>query len=370
MERACIVYNRIARNAPPLDRLQAAAAAAAPGWQVDILHTGAPGHGIELAREAAASGARAVFACGGDGTVNEVVNGLAGTDCALGVLRGGMGNVFAKEIGVSRRVDRALPSQLNGDRRRFDLGKVNDRRFLLMAGVGLDAEVVRAVPESWKRPLGSTSYALVAIKRLLSYRPTQTDLSIDAEPRHAKLFWLLLGNTRSYGGIADITSHALVDDGCLDAYLFEGSGFVWTALTAVKLALRRHHGARGVSFHRLRLLTNRNPRPRPPGRRRIPRPNPRHHHRRTPRPRRPPPQGPRPGTLQLTRPIATAIATRPSRRPPRCPPRLIARGASRRGNLTSLTQTPQRIPPTPRSRALPDCPPAPRDENEGTSQLN
>jgi YegS/Rv2252/BmrU family lipid kinase len=249
VERAAIVYNRFARNAPPVERLRAAIAAAGPGWQVDILNTDSPGHGIDLAREAAASGAGAVFACGGDGTVNEVVNGLAGTDCALGVLRGGMGNVFAKEVGISRRPERALTSQLNGDRRRFDLGRVNDRRFLLMAGVGIDAEVVRAVPDPWKRRLGSTSYALWALKFLLSSRPTPAELTIDGESRHANLFWLLLGNTRSYGGIADITGQALVDDGCLDAYLFEGSGYAWTALTFLKLALRRHHGARGVSFH-------------------------------------------------------------------------------------------------------------------------
>lgn len=255
VERASIVYNRFARNAPPVERLKAAAAAAGPAWQVDVLDTEGPGHATRLARDAAAAGVRAVFACGGDGTVNEVVNGLAGTDCALGVLRGGMGNVFAKEAGISRRPERALAAQLNGDRRRFDLGKAGERYFLLMAGVGLDAEVVRAVPEGWKRRLGSTSYALWALKMLPGYRPTLTELTLDGGPREAGLFWLLLGNTRSYGGIADIAAHAVVDDGCLDAYLFEGGGFAWEALTFLKLATRRHHGARGVSFSRVKRLT-------------------------------------------------------------------------------------------------------------------
>jgi YegS/Rv2252/BmrU family lipid kinase len=250
VERARIVYNRFARNAPPIDRLRAACAAA-EGWEVDIVNTDAPGHATELAREAAAAGARAVFASGGDGTVNEVVNGLAGTVCALGVLRGGMGNVFAKEIGINRRPERALTSQLNGDRRRFDLGKAGERRFLLMAGVGLDAEVVRAVPFGWKQKLGSTSYALWAAKIAPGYRTTRTKLSIDGEPWEGNLYWLLLGNTRSYGGIAEITAKAVVDDGRLDAYLFEGRGLGWAALTGVKIALRRQDGARGVSFHRL-----------------------------------------------------------------------------------------------------------------------
>ncbi len=254
MERARIVYNRFARNAPSIQRLQAAATAAAPAWQVEIFNTDAPGHATRLAREAAESGAGAVFACGGDGTVNEVVNGLAGTPTALGVLRGGMGDVFGREISISRDPETALLAQLDGDRRRFDLGLVNDRHFLLMAGVGIDAAVVRAVPDAWKRRLGSTSYALWATRLLLHYRPEKVALTIDGVRRSVELAWLLLGNTRSYGGIARIASDALVDDGLLDAYLFEGHGVFWEALTALKLALRRHHGARGVSFHRPRQL--------------------------------------------------------------------------------------------------------------------
>jgi diacylglycerol kinase (ATP) len=259
VDRACIVYNRFARNAPRIDRLQAAATNAGPDWQVEILITDAPGHATRLARDAAANGASAVFACGGDGTVNEVVNGLAGSDCALGVLRGGMGNVFAKEVGISRRPEDALAAQLHGDRRRFDLGKIDDRYFLLMAGIGLDAEVVEAVPDSWKRRLGSTSYALWALRLVARYKPTRTDLVIDGEPQAADLFWLLLGNTRSYGGIADITREALVDDGRLDAYLFQGAGYAWEALTLLKLALRRHHNARGVTFHRPATLAIQTP---------------------------------------------------------------------------------------------------------------
>jgi diacylglycerol kinase (ATP) len=123
-----------------------------------------------------------------------------------------------------------------------------------MAGVGLDAEVVRAVPDSLKRKLGSTSYALWALKLLPGYRPTQAHLQIDGAPCDTDLFWLLLGNTRSYGGIIDITSKALADDGMLDAYVFEGRGLAWAALTALKLLLRRQDGSPGVAFHRLRQL--------------------------------------------------------------------------------------------------------------------
>jgi diacylglycerol kinase (ATP) len=256
VKRASIVYNHVARNAPGIDVLQAACAAVAPEWEVDILVTDAPRHGIELARQAYAKGSEAVFACGGDGTINEVANGLAGTSCALGVLRGGMGNVFAKEIGVSRHAERALPDLLNGDRRRFDLGVIDDRRFLLMAGIGMDAAVVRVVPDSWKKRLGSTSYAVWGAGVILRHRPKQISMTFDGERRMARLYWMLIGNTRSYGGIKKITQDALVDDGELDSYLFEGKGIAWLASTAFKLALgRQRRDGGGISFHRFKQMS-------------------------------------------------------------------------------------------------------------------
>jgi YegS/Rv2252/BmrU family lipid kinase len=255
VERGRIVYNPRARNAPARERLLAAARAAGPAWEIDLVETESTGHAIALAREAAESGASAAFACGGDGTVNEVVNGLAGSSCALGVLRGGMGDVFAKEVGIPKQVERALALQLAGDRRRFDLGKAGERYFLLMAGIGFDAEVVRRVPDGAKQRLGSASYALWATRLLAAYRAKLVRLSVDGDAREAELFWALLGNTRSYGGIIDITSEALVDDGLLDAYVFAGRGVTWEALTALKLVLKRQAGAKGVEFHRVRELS-------------------------------------------------------------------------------------------------------------------
>jgi diacylglycerol kinase (ATP) len=255
VERGRIVYNPISRNAPRREKLLAAARSAAPAWEIDLMETESPGHAVELARDAKQAGMSAVFACGGDGTVNEVVNGLVGSACALGVLRGGMGDVFAREVGIPRQPERALKLQLSGDRRRFDLGKAGERYFLLMAGIGFDATVVRAVPVGAKRRLGSTSYALWGARLLVGYRPEQTKLTLDGEPLQAELFWALLGNTRSYGGIIDITAEALVDDGMLDAYLFFGRGLGWEARSALRLALKRQDGAQGVEFRRLREMS-------------------------------------------------------------------------------------------------------------------
>jgi YegS/Rv2252/BmrU family lipid kinase len=222
------------------------------GWEVDVTPTVAPGHGTELAREAVKHGVEVVFACGGDGTINEVVNGLAGTQTALAVLRGGMGNVFAKEIGVPRAHDAAIRVLVDGERRRFDLGWAGKRHFLLMAGIGFDAAVVRRVPAAHKRLLGSASYGLHAAIELAHYQPKPASLTLDGEAWQGDLFWALLGNTRSYGGIINVTAQARVDDGLLDAYIFAGRGVRWLTDTAQKLVRGRQDKAEGVIFRRLR----------------------------------------------------------------------------------------------------------------------
>jgi diacylglycerol kinase (ATP) len=255
VDKATIVYNPRARNAPAIARLNAAIASVAPhGWEVEIAPTEAAGHATALAKEAAAAGASVVFACGGDGTINEVINGLVGGPAALALVRGGMGDVFAKEIGVPKGPEKALRVLFEGTRRRFDLGLANERYFLCMAGIGFDADVVQAVPDPWKKRLGSTSYAFWGVREALRHPVQKVEIKLDGAVFETELYWLLVGNTRSYGGIIDITADAKVDDGLLEAYVFEGRGISWLATTAIRLAMRRHDGARGVSFHRVREL--------------------------------------------------------------------------------------------------------------------
>jgi YegS/Rv2252/BmrU family lipid kinase len=252
LERASILYNPAARNAPSAERLRLAAALMRlKGWDIDVVSTERMGHATELAREAAQRGWSAVIACGGDGTLNEVVNGVAGTPTAVGVIRGGMGNVFAKEIGVPRPPELALEALLAGERGRFDLGVAGGRHFLLMAGVGFDATIVNRVPSQPKRLLGSTSYALWGAAGLFGYESRRVAFSINGVQREDDLYWLLLGNTRSYGGVINITSRAKADDGLLDAYIYAGKGLTWAVRTGLWIALRRADRHRGVSYERV-----------------------------------------------------------------------------------------------------------------------
>jgi YegS/Rv2252/BmrU family lipid kinase len=252
LERASIIYNPAARTAPSIERLRIAASAVRDkGWLVEIEQTNASGDASELARKAVVGGSRLVIACGGDGTLNEVINGVAGSEAAVSVIRGGMGNVFAKEIGVPRSPVAALRALIDGEDHRFDLGVAGGRYFLLMCGVGFDASIVQRVPTRPKRLLGSTSYALWGAAGLIGYQSRAVNLSLDGDGRDVDLYWLLLGNTRSYGGVINIASEAIVDDGLLDAYVYAGRGLSWAVRTGLWIALRRADRARGVAFQRV-----------------------------------------------------------------------------------------------------------------------
>ena len=239
------------------------------GWDVDVRASEAEMHAAALAREAAAAGSQVVFACGGDGTLNEVINGLVGTPARLAVLRGGTGNVFGKEVRVPRKLEAALEVIDRGREYRFDLGYAEGegvagtsalgrkrRYFLLMAGAGFDGAVVRRVPKRPKRLLGTASYVIWGAAEALRFKSREVSLVLDGQRRtDPRLYWLLLGNTRSYGGVADVALKAIADDGLLDVYMFAGGGIPWIIATGARIALKRHQHARGVDYACARSLT-------------------------------------------------------------------------------------------------------------------
>lgn len=138
---------------------------------VTVAETSRRGHATRLAQGAAARGTEVVVVLGGDGTLNEAANGLAGTECALGVLPGGSTNVFARTIGMTNDPIEATGELLGalgagpGGIRTVSLGSVNNRRFLFHVGVGFDAAVVAQVERraSLKRYLGGAYFAYAAL---------------------------------------------------------------------------------------------------------------------------------------------------------------------------------------------------------------
>jgi diacylglycerol kinase (ATP) len=225
-----VIRNRAARQPPsdadlqaPLETLRRA------GWDVAVQDTRGPGDAAVLAADAAAAGASIVVACGGDGTLNEVLSGVAETDTALAVLPAGTANVWAHEIGVDNDVGHAIALLETGRRVRVDTGMVqlgheSPRRFLLMCSVGLDAAVVREMEgrSSLKRRLGWAAFAWPAARALVGVRAVPTTITVGRVERRGPLTMAVVGNTRLYGGVTKITDGAVLDDGLLDLVTFSG----------------------------------------------------------------------------------------------------------------------------------------------------
>ncbi|MDR2463150.1 MAG: diacylglycerol kinase family lipid kinase [Verrucomicrobiales bacterium] len=181
--------------------------------------TGAVGHARELARAAADRGCGKVVAVGGDGTVNEVVNGIAGTGAALGILPLGTANVFALELGLPADLEAAADVIVSGRVREVDLARANEHYFIQLAGVGFDAEAVQATDFGVKKKIGVLSYFLSVLQVAVRTPPTLTVTT--PEGRVEEGSFVLIGNGRYYGGPFTIFPGAKLDDGLLEVCLFK-----------------------------------------------------------------------------------------------------------------------------------------------------
>ncbi len=186
-----------------------------------VLHsTSRAGHAETLAREAAAKGFERIVAAGGDGTVNEVVNGIAGSGATLGLLPLGTMNVFAAELGLPSSDLARCWQIIQGDETRLvDLPSANGQHFVQLAGVGLDAQVVQETSSAFKRSFGPLSY-IVSAAQIAAREPPL--LRIESE--HAVTeegSFVLVGNGRLYGGPFPFFKQAVIDDGLLDVLVFK-----------------------------------------------------------------------------------------------------------------------------------------------------
>jgi len=227
-----IIRNPHARTAPSeRELLEASAPLSRAGWDIEVHSTDAPHHAESLAREAARRGVGIVVACGGDGTVREVVAGLVGTDAALGVIRGGTANVWAREAGVPSGPRAALAAMLRTSRHRVDTGLVSldggaPERFLLMCSAGIDAAVLGEVEaRGHKAGWGRAAFAWPAARALGSAPAIDAFVSVEGAPAlRRRLLLLVAGNSRLYGGLLRLTPEALIDDGRLDVCAFSTDG--------------------------------------------------------------------------------------------------------------------------------------------------
>ena len=178
-----------------------------------------------LARHAAAEGFSRIVAAGGDGTVNEIVNGIAGKNVALGLLPLGTMNVFALELGLpANNLSRCWEIIQANRTKPVDLPSANGKHFVQLAGVGLDAQAVQETSRAFKKNFGPLSY-LISAAQIASRPPPRLRIeSEDAVTEEGS--FVMVGNGRLYGGRLPFFKQAVIDDGLLDVVVFKRLNYV------------------------------------------------------------------------------------------------------------------------------------------------
>ncbi len=217
-----IVILNPAANSDRAKRWRARVESLASGAQVCA--TSRAGEAESLARHAAAEGFTKIVAAGGDGTINEVVNGLAGSSAVLGLLPMGTVNVFANELGLPAHNLEMCWQVIQGNNTRVvDLPSANGKHFVQLAGVGLDAQVVKETSARLKRNFGPLSYLISAAQIAARVPPRLYIESGERAPIEGS--FVLVGNGRRYGGPFPFFKHAVIDDGLLDVVAFKQLGY-------------------------------------------------------------------------------------------------------------------------------------------------
>ena len=184
-----------------------------------IVLTEYAGHGTELAREAAAGGAWAVAAVGGDGSVNDVARGLIGSQAALVIIPMGSGNGLARTMGIPLDVAGAIALIHNGRMMAMDVGYANERLFVSNAGIGFDTVVAERFARSKSR--GLLSYARLVTACLWTYRPLEYELQADGRSFRQQAFMINVANGQQFGYNFKIAAGASYTDGWLDVVIIK-----------------------------------------------------------------------------------------------------------------------------------------------------
>lgn len=234
------------------DGLRAAIAAArARGVRIRPRVTFELGDAATFAREEAQAGVAAVVAVGGDGTINEVLNGLAGSEVPMGIVPLGTANDFARQVAIPDDAEHALDLILREPPVRLDTAELNGRRFLNVSAGGIGAEATAETGAAAKAALGPLAYAITGLRKLVALETHRLRLvAPDLEREHDALLFFV-GNARESGGGMPVTPLASPNDGLLDVCVVEAEGRADLARLALAIRRGEHVGEPGVHYYRL-----------------------------------------------------------------------------------------------------------------------
>jgi undecaprenyl-diphosphatase len=264
--RAAVIYNPIRVPDFPALRGRIEAHMARAGWAEPLwLGTTVDDPGAGMCAEAAEEKADLIIVCGGDGTVRVCAQALAGTDTPLALLPSGTGNLLARNLGIPLDdEDGALRIAVSGADRRIDVASVEDHKFVVMAGLGFDAAIMRDASEGLKRTIGWPAY-VVSGARHLRGRGIRVRITLDdGQPFSRRVRTAVVGNVGKLLGGIPLLPDAEPDDGVLDLVLLAPASIVGWARVAGRVMTRRGQVDRRVERFRAQhvLLETGHPTPR------------------------------------------------------------------------------------------------------------
>jgi len=223
---------------------------------VEVYFTKSSGDATNAAKKAVKSKKYDIIvASGGDGTVNEVVNGIVGqkTDVKFGIIPLGTENVLAQETHIPFNVMDACRVIMGLKSRKMDVGKANDRYFVLMTGIGFDANVMPKVKPILKKLIGGAAYHVAAWNELFKYKHSEMNITIDGKKK-VKGSYVVVGNTKLYGAQLKITHLANIYDGLLDVCIFKGKDVFSFIRFAAGAVTKQHLGFPDVEYHKAKKV--------------------------------------------------------------------------------------------------------------------
>ncbi|RTR26731.1 diacylglycerol kinase [Robertmurraya yapensis] len=243
MKRARIIYNPTSGRemfkkhlADVLQKLEAA------GYETSCHATTGAGDATVAARVAVERRYDLVVAVGGDGTINEVVNGLAEQEYRpkLGIIPAGTTNDFARAVHIPRDVMAATDIIVQGDTIPVDIGRINDKYFVNIGGGGRLTELTYEVPSKLKTMLGQLAYYLKGIEMLPSFKATEVSIEYDGKLFEGEVMLFLVGLTNSVGGFEKLAPNASINDGLFSLLILKKTNLA-DFIRVATLALRGEH---------------------------------------------------------------------------------------------------------------------------------